>query len=828
MLPRLSLIVLLWSPFVALAQPAAPGTPGRVGRPLAERSPLLVGASTDSVPYAYVEPDGKWSGFTVELLDAVARTMNLRIERVPATGRDLQQRFRDGEFDFMQLLSQSPERERYADFSVPVLNLQGAIFVQQRGSSIRTLADFNGKKFAIIGVGSIGEQFLRDRGINVEAVYVNSTSEGLRRVETGECAGVFASHLTVLSLIEKGGAHNLVQFGPPLADYDIRHCFAVHKGDAQLLARLNEGLAILHYSGEFDRIYAKWFGRFGSPLISRETVVRYVTVALAVAFAAALWGLIHQRRLRHRIAAQSAELAGQQALLRALYDNLPLAIGVFEAEPAGHRVLTINRQAEVFFGAPAAQAAGRVLRELPLEADWAAQLEGLLTRGHGAPAIVREERALGAAHRRFIFTLVPMAPGPTGQPRFCVLVEDITERRHLDEEIAQSRRLRAVGELVGGIAHEFNNLLTPVMLQVGLIQTDWSHDSRLIAETRLIAEVAQRAAELTRRLLTFGRKSEAEIVPVRLSAAISSCFALLRLTVDRRIVWEQAVPPELPPLQFNATDLNQIILNLVINARDTLLEKLVLHPGEWTPTIRLEARALPADALKWPEGAPARRPVLGWQQLTVRDNGAGMTPEVRERIFEPFYTTKPVGKGSGLGLATVWHLVTEVGGRIEVESVPGEGSAFHVYLPVLAAEKAAAPADAHAAHREPGRARVFLAEDDQLVATAVTAALRRDGHELTHLPDGAAAWQHLQQHAGGYDVLVLDVNMPGLDGIELAMRVRTSGSFTGRMMVISGRLGSDDLRQISKAGIDRVLNKPFDVAELLGAVRECLRTGRRT
>ena len=437
-----------------------------------------------------------------------------------------------------------------------------------------------------------------------------------------------------------------------------------------------------------------------------------------------------------------------------------------------------------------------------------------------------EECLLGASRRRVIFTLVPMLPGATGQPRLCVLVEDVTERRNLDEEIAQSRKLRAVGELVGGIAHEFNNLLTPVILQSGMIELAWAHDQRLVRETRIIFESAQRAAELTRRLLMFGRKSDSVVESVQLGAVVSSCFALLRLTVDRRIQWDQAIGPELPPLEFNPTDLNQIVLNLVINARDTLLEKLGRQPDGWTPTIRIEALELPVAALGATDATSARRPILGWQRLTVRDNGLGMTTEVRERIFEPFYTTKAVGQGTGLGLATVWQIVTAVGGRIEVESVPGEGTAFHVYLPMLPLAGGRGPL---AKPREPDRTapvRIFLAEDDGPVATVVLAALRRDGHAVEHLTDGAAAWQHLQDRAGDYELLVLDVNMPGLDGIELAQRVRASGRYGGRMLIISGRLGPDELKQIAEIRVDGVLNKPFDVGALLGAVRDCVRPGR--
>ena len=828
---RLILVLVVGSALVAPAQPTAPGERARVGVPLAERGTLRVLAgSGDNFPYSYRDANGKVVGFTMDLIDAVARVSGLNIERVYGKGSVNVERFKAGEFDFMQSYSQTEERTAFADFSVPFLTLQGVVIVQKHGSPIRTLEDFNGRKFAVVGVGSTGEDFLRVRGLKPELVRVDTTIDGLARVETGECVGTYVSQLTALSLLQQSKLHNLVQFGPVITDHDIRQCIAVHKGDAQLLGRLNEGLATLHRTGEYGRIYQQWFGRLSSPLITREKVFTYVAGALALAFGAALWGLLRQRTLRRRLATQTEavtrqaeELAGQQALLRALYDNIPLAICVFEIEPADCRVLAINRPAEAIFGTATAQTAGRLFRELPLVAEWVEPIAGILERGRTATAMFREERLLGASRRCVIFTLVPMLPGAAGLPRLCMLVEDITERRNLDGEIAQSRKLRAVGELVGGIAHEFNNLLTPVILQVGMIELAWAHDERLIRETRIILESAQRAAELTRRLLLFGRKSDKVVEAVRLGEAVNSCIALLRLTVDRRIVWEQAVGPELPPLEFNPTDLNQIVLNLVINARDTLLEKLGRQPGGWTPTIRIEAQRLPPAVSGPPDAAPVCGQILGWLQLTVRDNGLGMTSEVRERIFEPFYTTKAVGQGTGLGLATVWQIVAAVGGRIEVESAPGEGTTFHVYLPMVPPSGGRGPVAVAPKPRRTEPVRIFLAEDDAPVATVVLAALQRDGHAVFRLADGAAAWEHLQERAGDYELLVLDVNMPGLDGIELAQRVRDSGRYAGRMMVISGRLDPDDLKQIAEIGIDAVLNKPFDVGELLQAVRDCVR-----
>jgi signal transduction histidine kinase/CheY-like chemotaxis protein len=789
---------------------------------LAARQPLIVGVTTDSYPYGFIDQNGRPTGFSTDILDAVARVMNFQIRRIATPGRDLHERFRLGEFDMLQTLSQTAERDAFADFSVPYLQLQGTVFIHKHASPIRRLEDFNGRKFAIVGARSIGEKFLRDQNLRVEKILVSSSEEALRLLDRGEVSGTFLSQLTALSVIERAHLDNVVMFGRPLDDYDIRHCYAVHKGDAVLLARLNEGLAILRRTGEFDAIYHRWFGHVDSPLITRERVIYYTGGALALGFLATLAAYVRQRALRRRIALQAAELASQQTLLRALYDHIPFAICVLEeVETDTYQILIFNRQAETTFKVEPQTAVGRRLRELPLDRELAELLDGMLQRRPDSRKLQKVEKRLVAARKHLAVMLVPLERGPQGRARYCLLAEDTTERHNLDEEIAQSRKLRAVGELVGGIAHEFNNLLTPILLKVGEIQLDWPEDRRLNEAVGLISHPVQRAAELTRRLLTFGRKSESQLEEVRLTAVLDSCFALLRLTVDRRIQWVNAVPVSLPPLYINSTDLNQIVVNLIINARDTLMEKLATAgSSDWIPSILVEAVQLPIGELRpMPDVAVAG--LLGWERLTVRDNGMGMTADVLDRIFEPFFTTKAVGQGTGLGLATVWHLVHVAGGRIEVESVPGLGTAFHVFLPIIPAPITAKPLPRPT--QTPGQAaRVFVAEDDDLVAQTIITVLKRDGHTVHREPDGTAAWRALQTDPNRFDLLVLDVNMPGMSGIDLVQRVRSAGHYHGAIMIVSGRLTSDELEQLSVAHVTNVLNKPFGVAEFLAVVRRSL------
>lgn len=798
----------------------------QLDRSLAERQPLVVAATSDNFPYGYLDSHGRWQGFAVDLLDAIARVSNLRIQRVVGPGHVIYDRFRAGEFDLLQAYSETSDRHAFADFSVPILTLQGAVFVRKHGSPIHRIEDLNGRTFAMIGRSSIGEKFLADRHLTARVMQVDSSEEALSLVNDGDCDATFVSQLTALAVMKQHDFDNVTVLGAPLADYDIRHCFAVHKGDAQLLARLNEGLAILRSTGEFDEIYRRWFGRVGMPLFTRIELISYVALALALGLGATLWGLVRQRVLRRRIARQAEELAESQALLRALYENIPVAIYVFESRDGADWLLSANPRAASFIGVAPERASGLRLEDMARDKPWARELAGLLPRRPPVGGFVQEERTT-TDHRRFMFTLVSLAVGAGALPRLCVLMDEVTQQRALDEEVAQMRKLRALGELVGGIAHEFNNLLTPILVNTSLIREEWKHDAPLQQQIAMIAQVAQRAADLTQRLLAFGRKGDRAPEPVALEAIVETCFALLEHTVDRRVVWENAVPRGLPPLYLNRTDLNQILINLLINARDTLLEKLDHPPHGWTPHIRVAAVPLPPETALLRSsaglGRDAASRLLGWQQLVVEDNGMGMATDVQERIFEPFYTTKEVGKGTGLGLATVWHLVSSIGGRIDVTSKRGEGSAFRVLLPVFPVPSLTAPVPSPNLRESVTcpPARILVAEDDPAVARAVCSALRAARHKVAHAESGRVAWDLLAPAPSAFDLLLVDVNMPGIGGLELVRRAREA-KYLGKIVMMTGRLMTADIQEIERCGADNFVAKPFTAYQLLQHVAATL------
>ncbi|HEY4249454.1 MAG TPA: transporter substrate-binding domain-containing protein [Lacunisphaera sp.] len=395
---------------------------------------------------------------------------------------------------------------------------------------------------------------------------------------------------------------------------------------------------------------------------------------------------------------------------------------------------------------------------------------------------------------------------------------DVTDQKRTDEELQLSRRLRAMGELVGGIAHEFNNLLTPILLQSSLLAESTPQSTESAGQIESVLDAARRAQTLTRQLLQFGRQQEDNPAPQSVGAVVDGTLSLVRSTIDRRIEIHLEEEPSLPLVRLNATTFGQVVMNLVLNARDALMERSATGAPGWIPqlTVRLSTCEAPDAGAR---NTLRDQRIRSWLRLSVIDNGAGMLPEVRERIFEPFFTTKTVGQGTGLGLSMVWRVVEALGGWVEVESVTQRGTEFNLYLPATTDSAVAGKPAVPIQTADPvGRRRLLLVEDDESVGSVLSRILQHLGHEVTWVRSGDAAMCDLKDNISGYDALFTDLNMPGIDGSALVTWARQTG-FRGKVAVLSGNITAEAEARLRTAGDVALLQKPFEfdrIKALLG------------
>jgi two-component system, cell cycle sensor histidine kinase and response regulator CckA len=384
----------------------------------------------------------------------------------------------------------------------------------------------------------------------------------------------------------------------------------------------------------------------------------------------------------------------------------------------------------------------------------------------------------------------------------------LNELRQRDEQLRQAQKMEAIGRLAGGVAHDFNNLLTAITGYAELLSTALADRPELQNEVEEIRRAALRASSLTRQLLTFSRRQVLQIRVLDLNAVIREMQDMLRRLLGEAIEFSTSLAPDAPPVKADPGQMQQILLNLTVNARDAM-------DGEGVFSIDTLDCLIPAGGDVDHPGVPAGRYLV----LRVSDNGIGMDAQTQSRIFEPFFTTKGE-QGTGLGLSTVYAIVTGASGHLRVKSGPGEGTTFWLYWP--ATTEPLEPVDVPEAPqvRRNGNEVVLLVEDQELVRKLVNKVLEADGYQVLQASNGVEAMELCERHPGRIDLMVTDLVMPQMNGQELARRaVHLRPDM--KVLFISGFAENE----ASDLGPDaQFLQKPFKPTELSRHIRRLLDT----
>jgi two-component system cell cycle sensor histidine kinase/response regulator CckA len=382
-----------------------------------------------------------------------------------------------------------------------------------------------------------------------------------------------------------------------------------------------------------------------------------------------------------------------------------------------------------------------------------------------------------------------------GTPLYSVTVnESIAERRELEAQIRQQQKMDAIGRLASGIAHDFNNLLTVIGGNVLLLGS-----SELTGEARRrvgeIGTAAERAGQLTRQLLTFSRTREPSYDELDLNELVEEVVdGMLRRLIGANVEIATVISPDPLPVRADGVELEQVLINLAVNARDAMPNggTLTIGTGRTTDSV----------------------------VLRVSDTGTGMDEGTRERIFEPFFTTKPRGEGTGLGLANVYGIVARMGGTIAVDSTPGEGTTFTVTTPASGSARPEKVTSPNMQGDTARVARVLVVDDEEAVRRVAGATLSRAGHDPVLAADGEQALGVLAS-GGPIDLLITDLEMPGMNGLELAKRARATCPGLG-VLFISGYPDRVLSTATEADGTIDLLEKPFSPVVLLERVARAL------
>ena len=506
---------------------------------------------------------------------------------------------------------------------------------------------------------------------------------------------------------------------------------------------------------------------------------------------------------------RSLELSSQELLqanseMRAVVQAFP---DIFFLLGADGTILDYKGGSETDFLLPPQQLIGKRIQDIPL-GDVGQQFEFAIQALREKQRLVNLEYSL-RVHKHDDFYEARLVPLPERQ--ILVIVRNITHRKQLEEQLRQTQKMEAIGKLAGGIAHDFNNILTAIMGYSSQLLRRVPDAAHLRHPVESIHKASDRAADLTRQLLAFSRSQVLQPKPLDLNAVVGNVVGLFQRLIGEHITVVTTLDPQLNPIKADLVQLEQVLVNLAVNARDAMSQG---------GTLTLETRSIEldmatADRLRCRPGPYAR--------LVVRDTGCGMDSTTLTRCFEPFFTTKPAGKGTGLGLATVYGIVQQSEGAIEVDSGLGRGTAFLIYLPLAHRWERVANLPQDEPLPGTGTETILLIEDETMLRELIRDTLQESGYVVLEAAGGKEALRLVQQSAKPIHLLLTDVVMPGMSGREVA-ECLTKANPHMKVLYMSGY--TDDA--IVQHGIldekTPFLQKPFTPITLERKVHEILST----
>lgn len=498
--------------------------------------------------------------------------------------------------------------------------------------------------------------------------------------------------------------------------------------------------------------------------------------------------------------------------------------GVIVVEAAENRIVGWNPAAEKIFGYRPEEAIGMSVSELAPDrlrarheagiSRYAATGTGHFVENHDPlelPAVTKSGEEIFVE-----FQLSPIGHSPDGRPYAAAIVRDVTDRiaeqeaqKQLQEIAASSQRLEAVGGLATGVAHDFNNLLAVIATRIDAVLATGGLDAEQTKALEAVVGATERGASLSRQLLAFASKSIVTPSELSLNDALANAAHFLELTLGPGIRLDLQLGEDLPRTMMDPAQVDQVLAHFALNAKDAM-------PDGGTLTISTDVVTFPAQLAKLHEREVA--PGL-YVRVGIEDTGIGMDEPTRSRIFEPFFTTKPRGRGTGMGLAMIYGIVTQAGGYIHCESSPGRGAVFEILLPAASIARDHYMGEKDIAPVATRSADILVVDDDPALLGAVVRILERGGHSVVATSSSVEALR-LAEEKGAFDLLVSDVVMPEMNGLELARELRRQG-IVDQVLLMSGYPEGALPVDVTLGDEEIVLmEKPFGREDLLKNVAE--------
>lgn len=780
----------------------------------------------DNQPLAFVDADGRAQGFLIDILQYIGDKEGWLIDYIPGSLTECLERLKRGEIDLALGIEYSRERNEVYDFTYEDIFSDWGVVYTREDSDITQIVNLDNKKIAVVhddihyhNLRNLAQQLkLKCRFIEAyeyDAVFKLIERE---RVDAGVVNRLYGLEFETNYVVSRSPiifSHTEVHFAVP------------KKKHGEIIGTLDKYLAPL--KRDKNSIYHQLLYRW-TPANAKWQLPKWFVGILAVAGGLLLLFFVNGLILRTQVKAKTAELFLVNEEMRSEIAERKrveeaLRLTQFSVDRAGDAVFWISPDARFIYVNDAACSSLGYSREELLNMtvhDIDPNFPAAVWPGHWQEARKRGSFIVESRHRTREGRVFPVEITVNylefaGEEYHCASARDITERKEAEKEkermqvqLRQAQKMEAVGTLAGGIAHDFNNLLQAVQgyAQLLIMKKDDDNDGQ--RELQQIVRAAERGAELTQQLLTFSRRIESELQPIDFNREVENVKLLLERTIPKMIEVEFRLAEDLKMVNADPGQVEQILMNLALNAKDAMPDggKLIVE----TANVTLDQDY----CIIHPMANPG-----SYVELTVSDTGQGMDKLTIEHIFEPFYTTKETGKGTGLGLATVYGIVKSHKGHIVCDSEPDEGTTFKVYLPANDSTREAREAEEHLTEPEGGSETILLVDDEEPIRGLGAQILEEVGYTVFTATDGESALQLYREEKEKIDLIILDLIMPGMGGKQCLVELLKI-NHEAKVAIASGYSPDGPTREILQNGAKGFISKPYDLRQMLKVVREVL------
>lgn len=764
-------------------------------------------------------PDGTPGGFPCEILAAAARDEGIELEWVDGTWPELFNKLKAGEIDVLPGTQFSRERAQYLDYlSEGLCAMWGEMYLR-KGTSFNGLDDLRNKRIGLVMADNNAAEFrkfIRGFEIPYHLVEFSSHHESIVALSKEEVYAIVGPQVALLGDLAKDLKRTGLVFNP------TELSIAFPKGKA---AELRKALdhRIMIYKANPNSTFYKQYRSLRESVLSprREPIPPWVWTILVSMGSLLLLVLLFLALLRFQVRRATHEIRCGQVALRDREQNLATTLnsigeGVLVADCDGI-ILRINPVAQALVGVSAERAIGLPLKDVlhilnPTTREPLGDLVAMTLAA--AKPIKLLDRAILISRYGDEFwvsdSAAPILHPSGGQLGVVIVFRDVTADIHKEEQLLHSQKMDAIGQLAGGVAHDFNNALMGIMGFAELLAQSVSGEDES-SYCHEIMTASKRAAQLTRQLLTFARKDHRVSIPIDVHTVILDSMRILKRSIDKSIAIETHLDAKRPVVLGDGSQLQSAIINLGINSRDAMPQGGIFAVS----TFDVSLSSAQASALR--ETFPAG----DYLRIMVRDTGEGMDEVTRRHVFEPFFTTKETGRGTGLGLSAVYGMIESHGGAVTLKSEVGKGTSFDLYLPLADAD-VVVPEDKLAARRPAHAAgTILLIEDEPAVRKVCEGLLSHMGYHVRLAEDGITGLELYQTHGEDIQAVLLDVMMPGINGLQVFRELRKMNS-TVKIIIASGYADAEHIQQFEKTGADGFISKPYDRKTLADTLAKVL------